>query len=456
MKTIAIVAATLAAMQLLAGTRRATAQSSLGAVVCVGSELETVPSSNPVRRVFRTDAEVMYRVGVELANRDVVEGNLRSQLGGYTEGWCAWSDPGDSHVIIIRYTGAIRIDLTLDPEDPRFQAFGVGYGTSWEEAEQFATRLDDRFVSYNDGSGYEVLVRETWAAGGGREAVGRDAPAPGAAGVKEPVVREPAVSGEPAPGGPAAAGFEPGYVFRDCSACPQMVVVPPGSFTMGSPASEVGRDSDEGPQLMRLTGGFAIGVDEVTFAEWDACVRAGGCGGHSPDDEGWGRGRRPVMEVSWEDARAYARWLSGETAERYRLPSEAEWEYAARAGTRTARYWGESESGQCGYANGGDSYVACSDGHEYTAPVGSFAPNAFGLYDVLGNVSEWTEDCWNNGYLGAPTDGSAWQAGDCSGRVLRGGSWSNGPWNLRSASRHGILAGSRGYSGGFRVARTIN
>ena len=259
MKTIVIITATLAATQLLAGTRPAAAQPGLGAVMCVGGELETIPSTNPVRRVMRTDQEVMYRVGIALASRDEVEANLRSQLDSYSEIWCAWSDIGDSHVVIIRYTGAVRLDLTLDPDDPRFQAFGVGYGTSWEEAERFATRLDDRFVSYNDGSGHEVLVQETWSAGG----AGAGADRPG---------------DRPTTGEPAAAGFEPGYVFRDCSACPQMVVVPPGSFTMGSPASEEGRFSNEGPQLMRLTSGFAIGVYEVTFVEWDACVRAGGVG----------------------------------------------------------------------------------------------------------------------------------------------------------------------------------
>ena len=185
MKTIVIITATLAATQLLAGTRPAAAQAGLGAVTCVGGELETIPSTNPVRRVMRADQEVMYRVGVALASRDEVEANLRSQLDSYSEIWCAWSDIGDSHVVIIRYTGAVRLDLTLDPDDPRFQAFGVGYGTSWEEAEQFATRLDDRFVSYNDGSGYEVLVQETvecgWR-GRGRRPPGRSTHDRGAGG----------------------------------------------------------------------------------------------------------------------------------------------------------------------------------------------------------------------------------------------------------------------------------
>ena len=264
------------------------------------------------------------------------------------------------------------------------------------------------------------------------------------------------------------AGLEPGTVFRDCDECPELVVVPPGSFMMGSPASEAGRSDTEGPRH-EVTIGYplAVGVYEVTFAEWDACVRAGGCAGYRPEDEGWGRGRRPVISVSWEDAQAYVEWMSSETGEEYRLLSEAEWEYVARAGTQMARHWGASSSGQCGYANGYDRTgdqkhdfpwdpISCSDGHADTAPVGSFEPNAFGLYDVLGNVWEWTDDCWNESYAGAPTDGSPWASGDCTRRVLRGGSWHFRPVILRSANRGWLSAGNRYSSLGFRLARTIN
>ena len=254
------------------------------------------------------------------------------------------------------------------------------------------------------------------------------------------------------------AAMEPGTVFSDCASCPEMVVVPAGSFMMGSPGSEEGRLFDsEGPRHRVTIGSpFAVGVYEVTFAEWDACVRAGGCGGYRPEDEGWGRGSHPVINVSWEDAREYVRRLSRETGEEYRLLTEAEWEFVARAGTQTARYWGESESGQCRYANGYDDDVSCSDGHEHTAPVGLFEPNAFGLYDVLGNVWEWTQDCWNESYSGAPADGSAWSSGDCSYRVMRGGSWDYGLRPLRSAYRDGYWAGVRSYGLGFRVVRSIN
>ena len=247
-------------------------------------------------------------------------------------------------------------------------------------------------------------------------------------------------------------GFAVGDVFRDCPHCPKMVVVPAGRFTMGSPASEEGRDDREGPQHEVTIGSkFAVGVYEVTFDEWDACVSGGGCGGYRPDDEGWGRGGRPVINVSWEDARAYAEWLSGETGESYRLLSESEWEYVARAGTVTRFWWGDSI---------GSNRVNC-DGcgsrwdNKSTSPVGSFSANAFGLHDVHGNVWEWVEDCWNGSYDGAPGDGTAWEGGNCSSRVLRGGSWFDYPHLLRSADRHRDGAGNRYLISGFRVARTF-
>ena len=257
-------------------------------------------------------------------------------------------------------------------------------------------------------------------------------------------------------GSPLAAQG-PGRIIRDCEVCPEMVVVPPGSFMMGSPDSEADRMPWEGPQhRVTIDYAFAVGVYAVTFEEWDACVRGGGCDGYEPGDYGWGRGRRPVIHVSWDDAWRYADWLTEQTGEEYRLLSEAEWEYVARAGTETARYWGDSEALQCFYANGNDDDVSCSDGYDETAPVGSFQPNGFRLYDVLGNAWEWVDDCWNRDYEGAPFDGSAWYGGDCSQRVLRGGSWFIEPDYLRSALRYWDQAGNRFYSDGFRLARTIN
>ncbi len=225
---------------------------------------------------------------------------------------------------------------------------------------------------------------------------------------------------------------------------------------MGSLGTEESREEDEGPRhLVTIRSRFAVGVHEVTFAQWDACALAGGCADHWPADQGWGRGTRPVINVNWEDAQAYVEWLSGTTGEQYRLLSEAEWEYVARAGTTTARYWGESEAGQCRYENGADSFAPCPDTYEHTAPVGSFEPNAFGLYDMLGNVSEWTADCVTDDYAGHPTNGSPSYAGDCSERVLRGGSWEDSPGLLRSANRDGFWADNRYFDDGFRVARVL-
>ena len=252
--------------------------------------------------------------------------------------------------------------------------------------------------------------------------------------------------------------LSPGRVFRDCDACPEMVVVPAGSYLMGSPSSEERRSENEGPQHRVSIGEpFAVGVYEATFTEWDACVRDGGCGGYRPEDRGWGGGDRPVINVSWEDAQAYVRWLSRETGQEYRLPSESEWEYMARAGTTTPFHTGRTISTEQANYDGNHTYGAGRKGRyrRQTVPVGSFAANGFGLYDMHGNVREWTHDCWNGSYRGAPTDGSAWERGECGRRVVRGGSWYNVPWYLRSAIRFRYVTGIRFDNLGFRVARTL-
>ncbi len=252
--------------------------------------------------------------------------------------------------------------------------------------------------------------------------------------------------------------LEAGDVFRDCDTCLEMVVVPAGSYMMGSPASEETRDGDEGPvHQVTIAQPFAVGKYEVTFAEWEACVAGGGCNGYRPGDNGWGRSRRPVINVSWKDAQAYVRWLSEQTGEAYRLLSEAEWEYVARAGTTTPFHFGETIStDQANYA-GDFTYGSGRKGEdrEKTVPVGGFPANAFGLYDVHGNVWEWTQDCWHKSYAGAPSNGGAWERGACSLRVVRGGSWSSLPWYLRSAFRSRDTAWNRDYYSGFRLARTL-
>jgi len=237
---------------------------------------------------------------------------------------------------------------------------------------------------------------------------------------------------------------------------PEMVFLPGGTFTMGSPADEAGRSNGEWPQHRVSIAPFAIGRYEVTFEEYDVFARD--TGRQLPDDRGWGRGRRPVIHVSWEDAQAYAAWLSKKTGKPYRLPTEAEWEYAARAGTATAYYWGNDARQACQFANVSENAFGCEDGFpERTAPVGSFQANAFGLQDMLGNVWEWVADCWHDDYQGAPADGRSWEdKGACrSGRrVLRGGSWFDVPDDVRAASRDWFNPVRRFNDLGFRLART--
>ena len=255
----------------------------------------------------------------------------------------------------------------------------------------------------------------------------------------------------PAPDAKAVTALKVGETFRDCNQCPPMVVVPGGRFLMGSPTSEEGRFKHEGPQHeVRIAKPFAVGRFEVTFDDWDACVAVGDCN-RVPTDSGWGRGKRPVIDVSWDDAQAYVAWLSKKTGQRYRLLSEAEWEYAARAGTTTRYPWGNEPGSN--RANFGGSESRWSK--KQTAPVGSFDPNKFGLHDVIGNVYELVQDCWKESYAGAPADGSAWEAGNCGQRVVRGGSWNDASVFARAAFRAGIERSRRAVEFGFRVARTL-
>ncbi len=224
-----------------------------------------------------------------------------------------------------------------------------------------------------------------------------------------------------------------------------MVVIPAGEFVMGSPEREKGRFKDEGlPRRVKIGQPFAVGKYEVTFAEWDACVAADGCKTR-PDDRGWGRGRQPVINVNWDDAMAYVDWLAKKTGQRYRLLSEAEWEYAARAGSRTVYPWGELPgTNRANFDGSGSKWSG-----ERTAPVGSFAANAFGLHDMIGNVWEWVEDCLLTNHDGSPS-----LAVPCE-RVLRGGDWFGSPELARSASRFALPAGARIMPLGFRLARTL-
>ena len=287
----------------------------------------------------------------------------------------------------------------------------------------------------------------------------------------------------------AAAVSQPGTSFKDCAECPEMVVIPPGRFMMGAAPGEEEREAlapefrnRSAPQHRVDVKGFSAGKFEVTRAEYRAFAEAtrrtsDGCfvwagAGFVKDarrdwrDPGYAQDEaHPVTCVRWDDATADAKWLGERTGKRYRLLTEAEWEYAARAGTTTARYWGDDAKASCDFVNGADVTVRarvpgasewptapCNDAHAYTARVGSYRANAFGLHDMLGNVWEWTQDCWNADYSGAPADGTAWSAGDCSMRAVRGGSWEDAPVGVRAAYRVGSPTVIRVYIRGFRVA----
>lgn len=271
--------------------------------------------------------------------------------------------------------------------------------------------------------------------------------------------------------------------LMNCDFCPKVVTVPMGSFDMGSPEDELGRFRSEGP-VHRVTIDYPldVGVYEVSVREFRRFVEDSGFRPDGPcwtlESTNWRQWRErrsrnwqnpgfaqsdahPVTCVSWRDANAYVEWLSNTTGEEWRLLSEAEWEYAARAGTTSSRFWGDDESSQCDYANGADESTdfpwrtSCQDRHAQTSPVGSFKENAFGLYDVLGNVSEWTADCWHPSYHGAPADGSPWLSERCGYRVIRSGSRYLTPSGLRSAHRDKHAPFIRNHSTGFRVAREV-
>jgi formylglycine-generating enzyme required for sulfatase activity len=290
--------------------------------------------------------------------------------------------------------------------------------------------------------------------------------------------------------GVAAQTLSHGMAFRECPECPEMVVIGAGRFTMGVPPDEEererllvavrGRSVPQHPVSVRQ---FAMSRFEVTRGEFATFVRETGHQAGSTcwtvGEDGWKErtglnwqdpgfeqtDRHPVACVNWNDAKAYVGWLARKTGSPYRLPSEAEWEYAARAATQTSRFWGDGASAACGYANVSDQtqknagftgrFFECSDGYVYSAPVGSFRANGFALYDMLGNVWEWVEDCWNDTYQGAPSDGQAWIAGYCSRRVARGGSWYDHPGIVRVGIRDGGSTLNRNSFLGFRVAKTL-
>lgn len=280
---------------------------------------------------------------------------------------------------------------------------------------------------------------------------------------------------------------EAGQVFRDAPDAPEMVVVPAGEFTMGSPASEPGRMANEGPRhRVRIGYAFAVSKYAVTVGQFAAFVadtgyemdrgscyyykdahyqNANECSWRTP---GFAQAdNQPVVAVGWRDATAYVAWLSKKTGHAYRLLSEAEFEYAARAGTTTAYWWGDDPLGACAHANGSDKRAAtdpqftewrvngCDDGYVYTAPVDAYGPNGFGLYGMAGNAFTFTDDCWNESYAGAPVDGSPFATGTCGRKVVRGGAWAEIPAVLRSAARNWNFFEVQPVTDGLRIVRVL-
>ena len=265
---------------------------------------------------------------------------------------------------------------------------------------------------------------------------------------------------------PPGSARPAGETFRDCPNCPEMVVIPAGTFRMGCLSSDDDCMEDEFPVHEVTIRSFALSKHEATWVEWEACMAAGGC--NDPWNRDQSLGTRPVWNVSWEDAQSYVAWLSAQTGEQYRLPTESEWEYAARAGTESKYSWGNDigeNRANCGEERGYDmergfpvAGTGCGDSWLWeTSPVGSFPANGFGMHDMHGNVREWVEDCWNESYEGAPSDGSAWLSGECDYRVMRGGCGFTEPRGLRSAMRTGVASfnsvAHEFY--GFRVARAL-
>ena len=261
---------------------------------------------------------------------------------------------------------------------------------------------------------------------------------------------------------PAPTSLAAGTVLRDCADTPVLVAIPGGSFRMGDVLGN-GYDYEKPVHVVRVEA-FLIGRYEVTVGEWLGCVQAGACAGGSLAQDA--TPRQPVSMVSWDEAQQYLAWLGHRTGRSYRLPSEAEWEFAARAGSDSQYTWGNTEDSVCQHANILDISgrkanpnwtwsVGCDDGFAGAAPVGSFPPNGWGLHDMIGNVWEWVEDCWHGNYEGAPDTGIAWVEDGCSKRVNRGGGWGNHPRTTRVSTRDGDVHTAHSDGLGFRIARSI-
>ena len=366
--------------------------------------------------------------------------------------------------------GAQIPEITSRGGAPRICLAGEGCGTggaapapaatvSVAEVRSLLAELGYGVGTQRGGAGLEAAVK-AFQTSAGLPADGRITPTLLAVlkATKTRLAALPKPPGKPAIGIPTGPlEHEVGATFKDCDGCPEMVVVPAGRFQMGSAPGERGRQANEGPSLpVQFARPFAVAKFEITFDDWEACALEGGCNGYRPKDNGWGRGRRPVIYVSFDDAKAYVAWLRSKTGKSYRLLSEAEWEFAARGGTTTAFATGRSIGPTQANFDASNPGTRKAKGlyRGKTVEVGSFPANPFGLHDMHGNVSEWVADCWNTSHAGAPGDGSP-RGGKCERRVLKGGSWYFEAAFVRSAARVSYPKKSRQPAVGFRVARAL-
>ncbi len=384
---------------------------------------------NPFERRFRASA-------AGLAALDAPDGTLA--LFSAAPGKVINDGSGANSLFVSELIKELRSPNLTAEEVFNHARIGVSRASNNEQVPWVASSLVEEFYF---GTSRAVAATPPPAASPAPAARPAPAPAPAPPPAAGPAPR---VSSTAPATEPPRDGFRPGDTFRDCSGCVELVVLPAGSFEMGSNS-----EYENPTHRVTIAKPFAIGRYEVTFSEWDQCVDEGGCK-YRPDDREWGRGNRPVINVSWLDAKAFVTWLSQKTGKTYRLPTEAEWEYAARGGTNMPYWWGRdvgSRQANCRECNTGET--------QKTAPVGSYKPNPFGLYDTAGNAAEWIEDCWNDNYRGAPNNGSAWTSGQCRLRVLRGGAFDSQARYLRSMSRFRYDTDVRYIANGFRVVREL-
>ena len=385
---------------------------------------------NPFERRFRA-------VAAGLAVLDAPEGTLA--IYSAAPGKLINEGTGTNSVFVTELMKELRIPNVTAEEVFSRVRIGVSRATNNEQTPWVSSSLGEDFYFGSRSASTAFSPNPPPAPAPSPPPARAPAPAPPTAANPPPSAATP-----PARTESLRSDVKSGDVFRDCSTCPEMVVVPAGSFDMGSST-----DYEDPLHRVTIAKSFAVGRYEVTFDEWDRCAEEKGCTAQS-EDRAWGRGARPVINVSWMDANAFAAWLSKKTGHTYRLPTEAEWEYAARGGSNSPFWWGRdvgSRQANC--------RECATGGGQQTANVGSYPPNPFGVYDTAGNAAEWVEDCWNDNYRGAPTNGSAWTSGQCQLRVLRGGSYDSPAKAVRSTARFRYDSNVRYSNNGFRLIREL-